>query len=134
MTESTLQLPSEIETRDDERIARLCRQVCLCRARGQIAEADRLETTLPQHLPPGFSDEDLRQVYFAEQRRVLDALMLVELLGPMLTERLAVAVSGKRAVPAPASVSSHRPTAPAEIADLIEGMLQQQRAERGHTT
>ncbi|HTB80822.1 MAG TPA: hypothetical protein VK717_08040 [Opitutaceae bacterium] len=131
MTESTLQLPTEVETRDDERIARLCRQVCLCRARGQIAEADRLETTLPQHVPPGFSDEDLRQVFFAEQRRVLDALMLVELLGPLLTDRLAVAASGKRAVPAPASGSRGRSAAPAEIADLIESMLQQQRAERG---
>lgn len=134
MTESTTQLPEKIEPRD-ESIARLCRQVCLCRTRGQIAEANRLETILHDQVSAGFSEDALQEIFLSEQKRVIDALMLAEVLGPLLTEHLSTATTATARAPASAARSPRRPVAtdqPPGIADLIEGMLMQERATRGH--
>jgi|HubBroStandDraft_6_1064221.scaffolds.fasta_scaffold527369_1 hypothetical protein len=134
LSESTPQLLEKTET-CDEGIARLCRQICLCRTRGQVAEASRLEVVLREHVSAGFSETALQEIFLAEQKRVIDALMLAEVLGPLLTEQLAVAASDMTRAPAPA-VRNPRPRAtndqPLAIADLIEGMLTQERATRGH--
>lgn len=90
-----------------------------------------MENILRHHLTPDFSTETLQQIFFAEQRRVIDALMLVELLGPLLVERFAIATSGKRVALTPSVGGSPSPAgraAPSDIADLIEGMLEQERA------
>jgi hypothetical protein len=134
LSESTIQLPEKTET-CDEGIARLCRQICLCRTRGQVAEASRLEIILHDQVSAGFSRDALQEIFLAEQRRVIDALMLAEVLGPLLTEQLATATSEKTRAPAAATRSSSRPAAPGRqlaIADLIEGMLMQERAARSH--
>jgi hypothetical protein len=134
LSEETTQLPEKTRT-DDEDIARLCRKVCLCRTRGQVAEASRLEIALRDQVSAGFSEDALQEIFLAEQKRVIDALMLAEFLGPLLTEHLATATSDTTRAPVPAPRSSRRAATtdqPPAIADLIEGMLMQERATRGH--
>jgi hypothetical protein len=134
LTESTVQLPEKTGPRD-ESIARLCRQICLCRTRGQIAQANRLEAVLHNQVSADFSEEALQEIFLTEQKRVIDALMLAEVLGPLLTEHLAVAAPDPARAHAPAARSSQRPATsdqPLGIADLIEGMLAQERTTRGH--
>jgi hypothetical protein len=135
LTESTVQLPEKTGPRD-ESIARLCRQICLCRTRGQIAQANRLEAVLHNQVSADFSENALQEIFIIEQKRVIDALMLAEVLGPLLTEHLAVATAPDAArAPAPPARSPHRHAAtdpPLGIADLIEGMLAQERTARGH--
>jgi hypothetical protein len=136
LSEPTLQLPGPTETRD-ESIARLCRQLCLCRTRGQLAEASRLEIALRERLSDGLSQDAVQEIFLTEQKRVIDALMLAEVLGPFLTDRLASAASEKSRAPAVAPPRGPSRSAPASdrqpaIADLIEGMLVQERAARDH--
>jgi hypothetical protein len=134
LTESTVQLPEKTGPRD-ESIARLCRKICLCRTRGQVAEANRLEAVLHDQVSPGFSEEALQEVFMIEQKRVIDALMLAEVLGPLLTEHLSATSSDPARAHGPAARSSPRPVTtdePLGIADLIEGMLMQERATRSH--
>jgi hypothetical protein len=135
LIESTIQLPEKTGPRD-EGIARLCRQICLCRTRGQVGEASRLEDILREQVSAGFSGDTLQEIFVNEQKRVIDALMLAEVLGPLLTEHLSAASSDPARAPAPAVRSSRRTTAtagPLAIADLIEGMLVQERGTtRGH--
>jgi hypothetical protein len=138
LSESTTQLLEKTEP-CDEGIARLCRQICLCRTRGQVAEASRLEIVLRDQVSAGFSESALQELFLAEQKRVIDALMLAEVLGPLLTEQLATAASDitRAHAPAPAARSSRPPATsdrPLAIADLIEGMLMQERTTRGHAT
>jgi hypothetical protein len=119
----------------DENIARLCRQICLCRTRGQAAEASRFELMLRNHISAGFSKDALQEIFSAEQHRVLDALMLAEVLGPLLTEQLATLTSEATRAPAASSRNSQprvTPARPPAIADLIDGMLEQERATHGH--
>jgi hypothetical protein len=135
LIESTVQLPEKTGPRDED-IARLCRQICLCRTRGQVAEASRLEIVLRDHVSAGFSEDALQEIFLNEQKRVIDALMLAEVLGPLLTEHLAATGPDPTArAHAPAARRSQRPATtdrPLAIADLIEGMLLQERATRGH--
>lgn len=78
----------------------------------------------------------------AERSRIEDAQLLAELLVPLLTERLADSLSANLALAgeigangaaaarkARASRARPTPSAPLEIADFIEGMLAQERAE-----
>jgi len=100
-----------------------------------MAEAGRLEIVLRDQISTGFSEEALQEIFQAEQRRVIDALMLAEVLGPLLTEHLAAATSDQARTPAAVARSSQRPAATGRqlaIADLIEGMLMQERTTRGH--
>lgn len=114
--------------------------MCLLRQRGQTQEATQLET---EQLKPALeaarrhcaTPDDfethwhhLRQT---EEERVNSAAVLADLLAPLLADRLAVQVpAGGAATPArTASPKPSRPTsAPAEIADLIDSMLDQQRS------
>ncbi|HXA14175.1 MAG TPA: hypothetical protein VNW23_03540, partial [Opitutaceae bacterium] len=108
---------------------------CLCRTRGQVAEADRLETALRDQVSAGFGEDALQEIFSCEQKRVSDAHMLAEVLGPLLTEHLAAATSDQARTPAAVARSSQRPAATGRqlaIADLIEGMLMQERTTRGH--
>jgi len=133
LIESTLQLPEKNGSRDDDNIARLCRQICLCRARGQTAEASRLEAALRDQTAT--DEPTLQQIFSVEQRRVIDALILAELLGPMLVERLTLAAGSERIALTPVAGSPARPAARGttpDIADLIEGMIEQERSARHH--
>jgi len=110
--------------------------MCLCRTRGQVAEASRLETVLHDQVSAGFNEEALQEIFLNEQKRVIDALMLAEVLGPLLTEHLTAITTVTARAHAPAARSSPRPATtgrPLAIADLIEGMLMQERTTRSHT-
>jgi hypothetical protein len=134
LIESTVQLPEKTGPRD-ESIARLCRKICLCRTRGQVAEASRLEIVLHNQVSADFNEDALQDIFLAEQKRVIEALMLAEILGPLLTEHLSIAAPGTARAHAPAARGSQRPATsdqPLGIADLIEGMLAQERTTRGH--
>jgi hypothetical protein len=134
LIESTVQLPEKTGPRD-ESIARLYRQICLCRTRGQVAEASRLEIALHDQVPANFSEDALQEIFLTEQKRVIDAFMLAEVLGPLLTEHLAATSTDPTRAQAPAARRALRPATtdgPLAIADLIEGMLRQERATRSH--
>jgi hypothetical protein len=86
-------------------------------------------------------DESWQARLAAERRRVEDAQLLAELLMPLLAERLSDSLSANltlagepgsaaaAAKKAKASRARVTPSAPLEIADFIEGMLAQERAE-----
>ena len=100
-----------------------------------MAEASRLEIVLRDRVSDGFSEDALQEIFLDEQKRVIDALMLAEVLGPLLTEHLAATTLDPARARAPAARSSQRPATadrPLAIADLIEGMLVQERTNRGH--
>ncbi len=101
-----------------------------------MAEASRLEIALHDQISAGFSEDALQEIFINEQKRVIDALMLAEVLGPLLTEHLAATTPDTVRAHAPAARSVQRPAAtdePLAIADLIEGMLLQERSTRGRT-
>jgi hypothetical protein len=134
LIESTVQLPEKTGPRDED-IARLCRRICLCRTRGQMAQANRFEAVLRDQVSAEYSEDALQEIFLTEQKRVIDALMLAEVLGPLLTEHLSANTPSTARAQAPAARSSQRPATsdqPLGIADLIEGMLAQERTTRGH--
>lgn len=137
-------------------LARLCRQICLTRENSAPARPDdrSLDAALAEalaavratHGPDSIHENDLLDLYRAEQLRVTDATLLAELLAPKLAAFLRTTGSAspfsefpaRPADPAPAaaqarpplSASSPLPAAPAGplgIADLLDGMLEQDR-------
>jgi hypothetical protein len=132
-------------------VALLYRRICVLRARGHSAEADRLYSTeFAQALEAGRSsteadpdrDNRLQVLLAAEEERVAAAEALAALLAPLLVEQLrgllpagapdlSPARSGE---PNPftetpvAALVRPAPGTPPAIADLIEGMLAQERA------
>ena len=134
---------------------RIYRQVCLLRARGQLAEAAALETSdlasaLSTARLTSPRNQDEASLFAAEDERVATAATLAELLVPLLAERLRSELTPVAAAAPPAPAASvatrdtHRPaetpsspafpttppTAPStapSIADFIDGMLVQQR-------
>lgn len=135
---------------------RLYRRICVLRATGETTAADHLElgdfarasadvSSSADRLP---ETESWQARLLAERKRVEDAQLLAELLVPLLAERLADSLSATLALAgdtgassaatarkAKASRARPTPSAPLEIADFIEGMLAQERAEvRDRTT
>ncbi len=133
-------------------MATLHRRICVLRASGRNADADRLaagdftsaraaaETYLSETLSLDAADF-LPALLAAEETRVADALVLAELLAPLLAERLRpLPALGAAPSPSHSAVPSvHRPASPVtrsgeapSIADLIDGMLGQEHApDRG---
>ena len=100
-----------------------------------MGEAGRLEAVLRDQVSADLSEDALQEIFLNEQKRVIDALMLAEVLGPLLTEHLSAIAPDPARAHAPAVRRSHHPVTadrPPGIADLIEGMLVQDRATRGH--
>jgi hypothetical protein len=100
-----------------------------------MAQANRLEAVLHNQISADFSEDALQEIFLNEQKRVIDALMLAEVLGPLLTEHLSATAPDSARAHAPAARISQRPETsdqPLGIADLIEGMLAQERTTRGH--
>jgi hypothetical protein len=122
-------------------VATIYRRICVLRLRGQTVDSAHLESIALTaalaaaelaHATPAEFEQRMRALFQAEEDRVHSAAILAELLAPLLAERLGSAVAPAR----PASVPAPRPPAmnpaptasePAAIADLIEGMLDQQR-------
>jgi hypothetical protein len=142
--------PSELSAPRSE-LARLCRQICLQRHDSPAAGAgtldgelaDALATVRAAHGDASVHEDDLLDLFRAEQLRVADASVLAEILAPKvaaylrqhgLTTAAAPAASGDSPRPTsarpPLSASSTLPAAPAgppNIADLLDGMLEQDR-------
>lgn len=123
----------------------------MLRATGETIAADHLESgdfarASAAVLAEDHSAPDQHEIWQArlstERRRVEDTQLLAELLVPLLAERLADSLSANLALEggnslgaaaaarkAKASRARTTPSAPLEIADFIEGMLAQERAE-----
>jgi hypothetical protein len=138
-------------------LARLCRQICLTREKSASESAlnsldhdlaEALATVRAAHGPDSIHENDLLDLFRAEQLRVTDAALLAELLAPKLAaflrttglsaspfaESIARPAPPASAAPArpPLSASSPLPAAPAGppgIADLLDGMLEQDRRD-----
>ncbi|MBC7368357.1 MAG: hypothetical protein H7343_16365 [Undibacterium sp.] len=119
------------------------------RARGLIAEAERLHShefaaalaaaeSEMEEILPGHASEEVRTLLDAEETRVNEALLLAEILVPLIAEKINLArpsteqVSVRapaphpRASARPAAVPRHRDDPAPSIADLIDGMLGQE--------
>jgi hypothetical protein len=137
-------------------LARLCRQICLAREQGATAAGKSLDDDLSQALSSirttygieSVHENDLLDLYRTEYTRVADASLLAELIAPKIAARLRAegtftdappsqSASPARpptspAAPRPLSASSTLPAAPAAppgIADLLDGMLEQDRED-----
>jgi hypothetical protein len=109
----------------------ICRRVCVLEAQGRTDEAERLRASLP-------ADERVASILAAETERVANAVVLAELLMPLLAENPAterVSVSARRETPTRSATPSSVPPAPpavparaspATIADFIDEMLAQE--------
>jgi hypothetical protein len=128
-------------------IARACRRVCVLRERGNVEEAERLRTEEITRLiaavrSPMDTDAALAAkldgIFAAESERVANAMVLAELLAPMLSES-AAHVTAPRVVAAAAPVVDMAVAAPAipaaamppaaragSIADFIDEMIAQE--------
>lgn len=131
---------------------RIYRHACLLRARGHGDEADEIEGTELDHAiahareAADAVNED--KLLADEAERVAQACVMAELIAPLVVDRLRAEIStlakSATSFPAPAAppaASNPRPapapaTPPANgaphIADLIEGMLAQQRPRTAH--
>ena len=124
-------------------LARLCRKIWVDREKsGQQVlspEADFQQALIEIHTRFGadtLTEEDLWEIVRVEEKRVTDAFVLAELLLPRLLTVLRAKLPGLAApslAPLPATASpeprASPPAAPLGIADLLEGMLDQQRSE-----
>lgn len=122
---------------------RIYRRVCVLRAIGHDREAGELERS---ELSPALDSAraaspavaDAEAALFAEEaNRVTEARLLAELIAPLLTEGLrpmlsatpaAVAASALRPPLAPPRAAPSPAAGVPSVADLIEGMLAQDRA------
>jgi hypothetical protein len=127
-------------------IARLIRQVCLLRERGDAVRATQLHDTglatavrdfRLAHGPAALPESELRAMFATEERRVAEAVILSELLLPRLVECFPDG-SGTTRSPAARStpgVSSFAPVpsslaGPPTISDLLDAMLAAERHNR----
>ncbi|HUL52717.1 MAG TPA: hypothetical protein VLT83_04825 [Opitutaceae bacterium] len=122
-------------------ITRAIRRICLLQEVGRQDEASGLETRIltplinafrDAHGPDALPDERLHDILRAEQARAGDAAALNELLAPLLAEFLAIPAeatrTGRSSGAGDALPSSRpRPTVSPEIADLLDGMLAQEK-------
>ncbi|HWA08886.1 MAG TPA: hypothetical protein VG838_05395 [Opitutaceae bacterium] len=121
------------------------RRVCLLRAKGEHERAARLESEdfsramAEANSSRAESPLPWPELLAAEDRRVADALAFAEVLAPLLAERLAATGFAAAPLAVPGDAPSTRPAPrrplaglpPPDVADLIEGMLEQERSEEG---
>jgi len=125
-------------------VRRIYRRACVLRATGKSEEATTLESVeLPRALATVRSDplSSLQEeaVLAEEVERVSSALILAELVAPVLVEQLRTALPVVTGAYAPSPTNKVEPKAAAappqaaadempSIADMIDGMLSQERA------
>lgn len=128
-------------------MARVCRRICLLRERGQKKEADQLEKTeLSSALEAvrvvetdAAVVEKLAALYASETERVANAVVLAELLAPLVASQLQATEMAGRAIAttdavapasraeAPVAAAPARAANPADIAQFIDEMIAQER-------
>ncbi len=127
----------------------LYRRICVLRARGLDTEADRLQQhefaaarlaaeSAMGETSEGPAADKFQALLEAEETRVSEALLLAEILAPLIAEKInsaspAVSTASARApspqsgAPARNAVPRRRDDPAPSIADLIDGMLGQER-------
>ncbi len=125
-------------------IVRLIRQICVFREQGDMIAAGRLrENDLAgavdefrrRHGAEALPDQDLLDLFAAEERRVADAVILSELLLPRLLAALSAARTDAVTRPVARSLPSDArpaaiPAGPPAISDLLDAMLAAERSGR----
>lgn len=122
-------------------IARLIRQVCLLRERGEPFRAtqlhdrelaDAVRDYRLAHGPAALPESELRTMFATEEHRVAEAVILSELLLPRLVECFPDGTGAVRSTPGapliapgPSSVAG-----PPTISDLLDAMLAAERHNR----
>jgi hypothetical protein len=147
---SAISLPDTSAPRAE--LARLCRQICLQRHDHEASKkgtldrelAEALATVRATHGTESVHENDLLDLLRAEQLRVADASVLAEILAPKIAAYLRQhglsnaappsAADSPRPTPARPSLSASStlpaaPAGPPDIADLLDGMLEQDRHE-----
>ena len=130
-------------------MARLVRRVCVLRERGEAEAADDLRlgalesliASLRSATADGVAiDERIEAIYATEEERVANASVLAELLLPHLTDSTPLFGAGSAAepnagaMPLPSPPHALTPPAkpvrrPGDIADFLDDMIAQERAE-----
>ena len=128
-------------------MAGIYRRICLLRASGRLAEAERLQldefvtarsaAQQETHLDESPESESLiNSLLEAEEARVTEALLFAEMLAPMIAEHIRPDTAAELSASRPpfSSDRANRPIPPPRapsdaapsIADLIDGMLGQE--------
>jgi hypothetical protein len=121
-------------------VRRIFRRICLLRSRGRGGEAQRLEDTelaVAATQARGASasepeaDARMKALWAEEKERVAEAVAFAEILAPMLSERLSAVAPVRRPAraPAPERLEAGAPGEAHGIADYIDQMLAQDRAD-----
>ena len=129
-------------------VARLVRRVCVLRERGETDEAENLHNGALASLlaslrqtsdDPASVEQRIEAIYVIEQERVANASALAELLLPLLTDSAplfgALSEPPMTAMPSPPPTAAYEaePAKPArrpgDIADFLDDMIAQERAE-----
>ncbi|MEO7599762.1 MAG: hypothetical protein ABIV50_12565 [Opitutus sp.] len=145
---NSAELPSPLHFLSDtsqwDDVRRIYRRVCVLRATGKADEATQLEAddlarALAVARIASTNNEDEIGIMVSEAERVSNAVVLAELLAPMLAEYLRVHApqeAAAKSVVASAAVEKAKvvpalaprpiPDKPPSIADFIDGMLSQE--------
>jgi len=126
-------------------LARLCRQICLAREQGTMSPVTAedefllaLTTVRATYGQASINETDLKEIVATEESRVADAAVIAELIATRMAGRqLEPAAQTRtparedtpspRPLPVPAAASPS--TSPFSIADLIDGMLAQEKRD-----
>ena len=126
-------------------VARIVRQICLLREQGDVTQAMQLqENALAEavrdlrlaHGPAALPEAELQAMFATEERHVLEAVILSELLIPGLVESWQANSPPARPAGARARSEPSRPAAKAPVAaspaipDLLDAMLAAERTGR----
>ena len=128
-------------------LARLCRQICLAREQGTMSPVTAeeefllaLTTVRATYGTASINETDLKDIVTIEESRVADAVVIAELIATRInaqqTQTGAQPSTFSQAqedtsppLPTPIPFPSSASTPPLSIADLIEGMLTQERRD-----
>lgn len=138
-------------------VAQLYRRICLLRACGRAAEAEKIQSiefaaarsAAEQETPvedPSILESLIQTLLDAEEARVTEAVLLAEMLAPLIADLIRpslanqpLAVKQPANTHSPSQAAARRPESPRpppatapSIADLIDGMLGQERPGRDH--
>ena len=114
------------------------RRICLLRAQSRLIEADHVDAAEWSPLlvslreAGGFDEDRFRALCVAEQERVNNAVLMAELIKPLILATLTPMLPNDSAPPlSPLPANDLRRTPPGSglsIADLLDGMLAQEHA------
>ncbi len=138
---STFPKPFVLQGAPRAELARLCRHICLAREKGAMSPVTAedefllaLATARATYGPASINEDDLKEIVATEESRVADASVIAELIASRLAAQQPTAPA---AAPHPATArtpsappfSTGNSSSPLSIADLIDGMLSQEKRD-----